>query len=155
MTIDPKFDDYQPCSFSNKEIQWAHTVTPDEYKGKKKWCFEMLYDKNNKDDAKEIKILKDAGFNIREKGDKVILKVQKDADKYPNPPHTVGPDGVTPFSETLGNGTVVNVNATAKKWDVCSTITLYIEGIQVVKHVPYVGGGAAATFKDVSTDTGF
>jgi len=152
MAIDKKFEDYQPVSFSNKKVQWCKLQTPDEYKGKKSWTLQLIYDMTDPQDKAEADLLLASGFNIREKNGVTFLAVKKDADKNPDCPHCVGPDGKTPFTDEIGNGSVVNVNASAKKWDVCDTITLYIEGVQVVEHVAYAKG---AGFGDVTGGNNF
>ena len=148
--IDPKFEaNYVPCSFRNKPCQWAKLQTPDDYKGKHKWSIQLIYNMSDPNEKKEADALKAAGFNVREKNGVTFLEIKKDADRNPTPPPCVGPDGKTPFTEELGNGTIVNVNAFAKKWDVCETITLYLEGVQVVNHVPYQKGSG---FEDVTEE---
>ncbi len=141
--IDDKFDDnYIPVSFRNKKVQWARLNEPDEYKGKKSWKLQMIYDMTDPTEKAEATALKKAGFNVREKNGITFLEVKKAVDeKHPEKkPYVVGPDGKTPFTEDIGNGSVVNVNASAHHWDVCETITLYITGVQVVNHVVYEKG---------------
>ena len=143
MAIDPKFEDnYVPVSFRNKKVQWAKLFTPDDYKGKKTWTLQLIYDMDNAKDKAEASALKKAGFNIREKNGVTFLELKRSADKYPDWNEVYGPDGKTKWTEgDLGNGTLVNVNASAKKWDVCETITLYLDEVQVVSHVPYQKSG--------------
>ncbi len=148
--IDRKFEDnYVPCSFRNKPCQWAKIQTPDDYKGKHTWSIQLIYNMSDPQEKKEADALKAAGFNVREKNGVTFLAVKSDADKNPKPPLCVGPDGKTPFTEDLGNGTIVNVNASARHWSVCETITLYLEGVQVVNHVPYKKG---AGFDAIGTE---
>lgn len=142
-TIDAKFNDYVPVSFTNKKVQWAKLRTPDEYKGNKKWTLQLIYDMTDPTDQAESAALLAAGFNVREKNGVTFLTVSSDANKNPDRPHVVGPDGKTPFEDEIGNGSVLNVNASAKKWDVCDTISLYINGVQVVEHVAYAPAGGS------------
>jgi hypothetical protein len=140
------YNDYVGVKFSNVKIQWAKLATPDEFKGSKKFKLEMYFE--TADELAQSEVYKLENFNVREKNDRVILAMSKEFSraKYVGPNgnvciQVVGPDGVTPFTEELGNGTVVNINGTAKKWDVTDKVTLYIDEVQVVSHVAYAGGG--------------
>ena len=147
-----KYDDYQPVDFNNVTVQWAHVHRPDEYRGSKKFKLEIVFGDDDKEKAASLK--DNENFNVREKGGKTILALSKDYDKakYVDANgnkciQCVGPDGKTPFTEDIGNGSVINIKATAKKWDVTDKVTLYLEKIQVVNHVAYAGGSG---FEDVS-----
>ena len=143
------YTNYVGVKFSNVKIQWAKLATPDEYKGSKKFKLEMYFE--TKEELDKSEVYKAENFNVRTKNDKVILGMSKEFSKakHVGPDGTicievVGPDGVTPFTEELGNGTIVNINGTAKKWDVTDKVTLYIGEVQVVEHVVYTGGGGFA-----------
>jgi hypothetical protein len=144
------YNNYVGVKFSNVKVQWAKLSTPDEFRGSKKFKLEMYFE--SADELEKSEVYKTENFNVRTKNDKVILGMSKDFDKAKfrgadGLPciQVVGPDGVTPFTDDIGNGTVVNINGTAKKWDVSDKVTLYIDEVQVVEHVAYAGGGGFAS----------
>lgn len=53
-----------------------------------------------------------------------------------------------PFTEEIGNGSVCNVIVTLFPWSKgkAKGVKLYLQGVQVVTHVPY-GGGASMDFE--------
>lgn len=155
MAIDNKYKQgkYVQFRLNNVEGHWFHLDKPDTAFGNNRWTLDCHLEDHLANQ------LKAEGFNVKDKEAKDgtviknVFKPKKDAINkktgQPNkPPEVVGPDGKTPFTEPLGNGTVVNLILSARAWEISKKWTLgcYIEKVQVVKHVPFSGGG----FEDVS-----
>lgn len=137
---------YVKFRLNNLEVQWAHLLRPDTAFGGSKWCVEIiLTDEYIEKYGKE-------GFTFKEKDGKTILKAKKNTQTAKcgeqSPPLVVGPDGRTPWTEDIGNGSVCNLNLSARAWKVGGkeTISTYIESVQVVKHVAY----ESDSFEDLS-----
>lgn len=148
MAIDQKYKDgYVNFIIPNVEVFWAHVYTPDTAFGDSKWSIEMRLP-----DGELATNMKDAGFNIKDKTDKngnviknvlVAKKATHSKSGENEPPTIVGLDGRTKFTENIGNGSICNVKVSAKAWKVRGKwiLSLYLEGVQVLKHVEYNGGG--------------
>ena len=143
--IDSKYEDeYVPISLDNIEVQWAHLIEPDVAFGGNKWCVDLILPDEL---AGEMEA---AGFNIKERKDKdgkiigknvVTAKKEVMTKKGKNdPPKLFGPDGKPGWDKPIGNGSICNLRLTARKWPISSSITLYIEKAQIVKHVEYTKG---------------
>jgi len=150
--IDKKYtEQYVPIRVDNVEVRWAHLIDADEAFGGNAWKVDVVLPN---DLAAEMEA---AGFNVKEQKDKegkVIAKNIVTAKKEVvtksganRPPTLFGPDGKPGWNKPIGNGSICNIKMTARKWPVSSTITLYVEQVQVVKHVEYVAGGG---FEDVT-----
>ena len=154
--VDAKFDDYQNMTIKDVEVKWAK-VQPhqfDQYTpknapaGPKKWAVDIVLNDTL------AKALKKEGFNVKKgtEGNSFVhaSKNKKKKDGTDNMPiKIVGMDGRTPVTDELGNGTKCNIKVSAKKWGTVSTITLYLDSIQVLDLVKYEGGSG---FEDLSTD---
>ena len=153
--IEQKYKDgYVRFKLSNVKVFWAHINKPDTAFGGNKWTVEMRLE------DEIATALKSIGFNVNDKKDKEgndiknVFKAKKEvatrAGKEQTPPVCVGADGKTPFTDDIGNGSICNLNLSAKAWQIRGewTLACYIEGIQVVQHEAYSGG-----FEDVSGDS--
>lgn len=148
MAIDQKFKDgYVNFIVPNVPVYWCHLTRPDTAFGDSKWSIEMRLP-----DGELAKNLKDSGFNMKDKKDKqgniikncLVAKKATQGKEGPNKaPMVVHLDGKTPFTEDIGNGSICNVKVQAKAWKVNGKwiLSLYLEGVQVVEHVAYNGGG--------------
>jgi hypothetical protein len=154
MGIDERFTtEYVTFRLSNVPVRWAHLFRPDTEFGNNRWSMEIL---SSDEMAKELTAM---GYNLKTKTDKEgnvtknILFAKKNVldrnGKPQRPPMVVGPDGVTPWTEELGNGTIVNVVLQARAWKVNHKWTLgcYIDKVQVVTHVP-----RGTTFADLTKE---
>lgn len=63
------------------------------------------------------------------------------------PPSVVGPDGKTPFTENIGNDSIVCAMGKLNEWK--GTRSFKLSALQVIEHVPYEGNNNS--FKDHST----
>lgn len=144
--IDKKYtEQYVPIRVDGVEVMWAHLIEADTAFGGNKWCVDIILPDEL---AAEMEA---AGFNVKAQKDKegkVIAKNVVTAKKEVmtkngenTPPALFGPDGKPGWDKPIGNGSICNVKMTARKWPVSSTITLYVEQVQVVKHVEYTAGG--------------
>ena len=134
-------------TLANVPVKWASLDKPDTR-------FEPCYKADlilTKDQAERMAAV---GFKIRtdKDGDKVLRVKKKTMTKSGTPmeaPSVVGPDGETLFTQKVGNGSILNVSIFAKYIEVSGVTYLpaYLNGVQVVSHVPYKG---AADFADVS-----
>ena len=151
-TIDPKYlKGYVKMKLSNVTVHWAHLLKPDTAFNGNKWHLTASLS----DELAEA--LRKEGFTIVDKGTiKNVLKVKKEAltakGVANEPPFIVGPDGRTPFTQEVGNGSICNLLISAKAWTVrgATMISAYLDGVQVVSHVPYSSG-----FEDVSGNVPF
>ena len=136
-------DNYVPLRMDNVKVQWAHLIEPDTAYGNK-WCVDIFL-------SDELSAEMEAeGFNLKASKDKDGKVIQKNiitakrevVTKKGNntAPKLYGPDGAAGFDKPIGNGSICNVKLTARKWDVCNTITCYIEELQVVKLVEFAAG---------------
>ena len=158
IVIDDKYTTgYQNFNLSNIVCYWVHLdpANPDTAFGNNKWCLEMRLDDEI---AAQLKAL---GFSVGDKTDKDgtvtknIFKAKKEvmtkSGVAQTPPNVVGPDGKTKwnFAETIGNGTVCNLQLSAKAWPIKGKWKMgcYITGVQVVDHVPYAGSFEDTTKK--------
>jgi hypothetical protein len=158
-TIDPKYKQGKYIQFrlNNVEVHWAKLYVPDTAFGNNRYTIDM-----HLDDALAA-LLKAEGFNVQDKEAKDgtiiknVFKAKKDAltkaGKIQKAPEVVGPDGRTPFTEDIGNGSICNLILSARAWEISRkwTLACYIEKVQVVKHIPYAKGG----FEDVSEAPAF
>ena len=147
-------DGYVKLSLTNVEVYWAHVQKADREFGNNKWHLQMRLD------DKLAEELKAEGFNVKDKTDKqgnvakntLIAKkeVMKKNGQPNKQPYIKGPDGKTDFTDNIGNGSILNLNLSAKAWKIRGkwSLSCYLDGIQVVNHVPYAGG-----FSDVSEAT--
>lgn len=117
----------------NGICKWASVIDPNT-KFDPKWCINVY-------PSQEIlKKLKSNGFAIKkdDSGDEFIhLKrsCTTRAGKKMEPPMVVGRDGKTPFTDAIGNGSEVNV--LFGDYDVSGKKYGYLNGVQVLVHVPY------------------
>lgn len=144
--VDKKYEDaYIPLRIDNVEVMWAHLIQPDTAFGGNKWCVDIVLPEELAADMEA------AGFNMKQLKDKdkkvihqnvVTAKREVATSKGTNkPPALFGPDGSPGWDKDIGNGSICNLKLTARKWPVSSTITLYVEQVQVVKHVEFEAGG--------------
>lgn len=71
------------------------------------------------------------------------------------PPPVVGPDGKTPFTENIGNGS--KVAAMVSLFESKGTRSLKLQALQVIDHVPYDSGPKrepGALFPNMTKDSG-
>lgn len=128
------FDGYVDHAIGMVEVRWAKLIAPDTAFGKNEWSIDLVL---SEEQAKEFG---DLGFNVREKDGDKLLRLKKKAvtaaGAINKPPQVVGPDAM-PFTEEIGNGSICNINFSAKAWAVGATPTLagYLNGVQVVQHV--------------------
>lgn len=128
-------------------IRFAHLLRPDTEFGNNRYSMEILA---SDELAKE---LEDMGYELKEKVDKegnttknILLAKSQVLDRAGNkmrPPIIVGPDGKTPWTEEIGNGTVVNAKLQARAWKVSGKWQLgcYIKEVQIAKHIPKTSSG--------------
>ena len=151
--IDDKYaKNYVKFKLTNVKVFWAKVHEPDT-KYEHKWCVDIHLEDALAEELKKL------GFDIKDKTNKDgtvtknLFKVSKKcrtAKGVENkPPQVVGQDGKTPFTEQIGNGSIVNLNLSAKAWPIKGTwiLSAYLDGVQVVDPVEYGG------FDDVSGDT--
>ncbi len=146
--IDAKYDDFVALPLKNVKIKWAKVFPgqEDSYNnGPAKWSINVyINDKLGKD-------MKKAGFNVKEDDDGMYIVPKKNVLNAKGGENkaisVVDTDGRTPFVKDLGNGTLVNINISAKKWPNVAKIATYIGAIQVLEHVEYNRG---AGFEDLS-----
>ena len=150
-TIDAKFTPGVAFMLKRVPIKWAALQSPDT-------AYEHKWKVNAILTSVQAEELKSAGFNIKidKDGDsflEVSSKVTKVDGSKNNPPRVVGSDGKTPFTQEPGNGSICNIQVFAKTWDKSGNngIKSYLNGVQVVEHIPYAGG---ASFDDESGDSG-
>lgn len=146
-----KAGQYVNFNISNVECRFCHLFQPDTAFGGNKWHLQAIL---ADEVAEELKAL---GLTVKDHTDKEgnvtknILKPKKEVvtskGKQQDPPIIVGPDGRTPFTEEIGNGSVLNLRLSARDWG-SGRVGCYIEKVQVVKHVP-----RASDFEDL-TQTG-
>ena len=151
VTIDQKYvDGYVALPFTGVKVRWAK-VQPhqgDSFQGgPEKHCIDVLLE----DKVAESMIKQ--GFHIKgEKGDYWFTPKSAKFEKNGTTPKRaltiVGPDGHTPVTAELGNGTLVNINVSARKWSSVAKISTYIAGIQVLNLVEY--GGGSSSFADTT-----
>ena len=146
---------YVNFNLSNIECFWVHLdpKSPDTAFGNNKWCLEMRLPDEV---AAQLKAL---GFTVVDKTDKDgvvvknIFKAKKEvltkSGDMQQPPRVVGPDGRTPwdFNEVIGNGTICNLQLSAKAWPIKGKWQMgcYVVAVQVVNYVPYVGSFSDTT----------
>jgi len=146
---------YTNIKLSNIECHWLHLDEPDTAFGNNKWCLEMRLDDGI------AQQLRDIGFIVKDKIDlstqevkgKNVLKAKKEVvtqkGKVQMKPSVVGPDGKTPWTEPMGNGTICNLHLSFKAWFVNGVwqMSMYIDAVQVVTLAAFAG-----SFSDVSGD---
>ena len=158
MAIDSKYKQgkYIQFKLNNVEVWWAKVHKPDTAFGNNRWSIDM-----HLTDALSAQ-MKAEGFNVTDKESggvvtKNILRAKKDAvtkdGKPQKAPEVVGPDGRTPFTDDIGNGSICNLILSARAWEINKkwVLTTYLEKVQVVKHVAYAG----SSFEDVSGELAF
>ena len=134
----------------NVEGHWAHLQKPDTAFGDSKYSIDLYMDDALGD------ALRAEGFNVKPKvtsdgtvATKNHLKpkssaIDKKTGGMNKPPEVVGPDG-KPFTEPIGNGSILNVTIDARAWPKVGkpsewTLSAYLVKVEVVKHIPYTGG---------------
>jgi hypothetical protein len=139
-----KFEEGCVLPITNRPVKWASLITPDT-KFDPCWKIDIVLTKEQADK------MKSAGFKVRQDtdGDWILRAKKKVRTKSGQPmsaPTVVGRDGVTPFTENVGNGSICNVNIFAKYIEVSGQTYLpaYLNEVQVVEHVPYGGGSGFA-----------
>lgn len=107
----------------------------------------------------ELEKLKKLGVKINhsEDGDFVKPKrkdsILKDGETIKlGPPPVVGPDGKTPFTENIGNGSKVAAMVTVTEFK--GTKSIKLSALQVIEHIPYEGlkREEGALFPNMSKD---
>ena len=152
--IDPKYKKYTAFKLHNVEGFWCKVTEPDT-QFEHKWSVDL-----HLTDAQATE-LKAVGFNVKDITNKktgvvtpnvlkAVKKVKNKDGSENKAPTCVGPDGKTPFTEKIGNGSKLNLNLTAKAWFIQGqwSLSCYLDGVQVAELVEYAGG-----FGDVSGDT--
>jgi hypothetical protein len=121
---------------TNVRCKWAHVHEPDR-KFEPAWTITAVLD------DKTAGLLKDVGFNVRQDGDNEwVLKIKKKertkAGKTMEAPKVIDKGGM-PFTEAIGNGSVVSIKVFAKYQTVSGrqSCAAYLDTVQVIDHVPY------------------
>jgi len=119
---------------------WAKVFTPDTKFGPK-YTIDLIISKKDYDALGKITT---NGLKINEQGEHVAkfktAAVWKDG-KPKDSPRVVGPDGKAPFTQDIGNGSVVNVAYEPYEYKAYGGgVTLTLSGVQVLEHVVYDGG---------------
>jgi len=162
MAIDKKFTDgYVNLRFDGVVLRWAKVQKGqfDQYTpqgapaGEKKWVTDIRLN------DKLAKSLKAEGFNVKKDKDGYFLSASKKCEKKDGTPNNpvliVGKDGKTIVENELGNGTVANVKVVARKWGTVSTITVYLDAIQVVDLVEFSGKSGFDAIEDGDDEPSF
>lgn len=146
---------FHNMQLDNVKVWWEHLFELDTAFGKSEWNIRCHLE----DQPKLCKAMKDVGLNVKDvidgkNGDnptphKDTLMVSKKSitakGKVQTPPKIVGPDGRTPWTEELGNGTVVNVQFSIVFYDSLGKFGVYLDAVQVVNHVVRNTGGFSDT----------
>lgn len=144
--IDKRYEnEYVQHSLKDVEVRWAKLIEYDDYKGMNKWKLDVILDEQTAQDMLAI------GFNVREKDGVKFFTPSKKAfnDKgEPQKPPILVDAYNKPFTEEVGNGSIVNINFSGKKWDVTDKITAYLSGIQVIKHEAAQGGSGFSAVEE-------
>lgn len=154
--IDPKYKKYVKFGLNNVKGFWIKVLEPDTAY-EHKWSIDL-----HLTDAQATE-LKAVGFSVKDevknkKGEivgKNVLKVSKkvkNKDGSDNkPPFVVSQDGRTPWTEPLGNGSLLNLKLSAKAWYVQGkwTLSCYLDGVQVVVAEEYGSGFGDVTEEDM------
>jgi hypothetical protein len=136
-----EFIDGEEFVLSNVPCKWASLIRPDT-RFEHVWKIDAILTKDQADRMKAV------GFNVKQdkEGDWFIRckkKVQTKSGSPMEPPRVVGRDGATPFTEEVGNGSIVNIKVFAKYKEVNGQTHLpaYLNAVQVLEHVPYNSSG--------------
>ena len=139
MALEQKFVEGCILPIVNRPVKWAALTQPDT-RYESCWKMDIILTKEQAD------ALTEAGFKVKtDKDGDLILRAKKKTHRkngeQMSAPRVVGRDGVTPFTEMLGNGTICNVNLYCKYVEVQGTTYLpaRLNEVQVVKHIPYAG----------------
>lgn len=131
-------------------VEWVKCAqdNPDEFKGTKKWCMDVLLSESL------AKALKDKGFNVKaNKEGKDYIRPHKKCMVGAKPqiaPKFVGRDGKTEVDPAIvGNGSVVNVKVFCKKYPETEFVSMFIDKVQVVNLVEYGANEFDAIPEDV------
>lgn len=122
----------------NVKVKWAKLVTPDEYKGKKKWSVN-IYPSTDE----QWKELTEAGVRVRKEKDTGVEFILGQRNCITTRGEAVTPPQVVdiyrnPFNGQIGNGSVCNIIADVidlSKNDDYKGNMLYLKKVQVVKLV--------------------
>jgi len=153
INIDQKYaDGYVKFKLTNIKVFWAKVHEPDT-KFEHKWSVDCHLEDGLAGELKKLgfavndKTLKDG--TVIKNLFKVTKKVRTAKGVENKPPQVVGADGRTPHTEQIGNGSICNLNLSAKAWPIKGTwiLSAYLDGVQVVDGVEFGG------FDDVSGDT--
>jgi hypothetical protein len=153
---DSRFDEMFDFPLNNVECHHLYLFEPD-VKYAPVWTVNVILNENL------AKSMKDIGFNVREKDFKngsgevsyiVAKRKTITAKQKPMfPPRIVGPDAkLWDAQEIIGNGSIMNLQVAAMYCTVNGQehLPLYLNGAQVVKHVPYT----ASSFKPLEGSEG-
>lgn len=132
---------------------WASVQSPNT-------TYDPVYSVDLVVDLETAKRLKAEGLEVKKKkeGDKgfeagdLVVKFKRKAFKKsgePNSAPTVVDAKKNPFSELIGNGSVVKVSYTPFEWSYAgkSGTTGWLNAVQVIEHVPYEGGFGVDEFE--------
>lgn len=129
----------------NVVVKWASVHEPNT-RFKPRWEVNIYPDEETcamleQEYKLELKTEKDTG----EKFYKCTRSVTTAKGKELTPPKVVGRDPKVPFTENIGNGSICNVMVTIREVDAFGQkkMKAYLDGIQVMEHVPY-----GETFED-------
>ena len=122
----------------NVKVKWAKLVTPDDYKGKKKWVVN-IYPSTDE----QWKELTEAGVRVRQEKDTNVEYVIGQRNCITTKGEVVTPPQVVdiyrnPFNGQIGNGSICNIIADVidlSKNDDYKGNMLYLKKVQVVKLV--------------------
>lgn len=120
----------------NGEARFAYLFKPDT-KFTPKYCIDLVVDKKTYDEMTKL-----GTGGLQEKDGEYIIKFKTlaafaDGTAKPHP-DVFGPDGKTPFTQEVGNGSEVRVLYSVHEYSSYGGgKTLILEKVQVVKHVPY------------------
>jgi hypothetical protein len=152
MTMRQEFIDGMEFPINGVAVKWAYLDAPDT-RFEHKYKVDLVL---TKDQAEKMKAV---GFKIKtdKDGDFVLTATKKTrtkGGKVMEAPRVVGRDGQTPFTEKVGNGSIINIKIFAKYTEVSGNTFLpaYINSVQVLSHVPFAGGFGNADDPDAQVD---
>jgi hypothetical protein len=143
-----KFIEGEVFPLTNVPCKWASLKDPDT-RFEHCWKVDLILTKEQAEKMKAV------GFNVKQdsEGEWYLRAKKKTKTKSGTPlepPRVVSRDGSTPFTERIGNGSILNVNIFAKYLEVNGKTHLpaYLNEVQVVEHVPYSGGPGFGNLDD-------
>lgn len=146
MERDNRFDEMFEFDLNGIEVMYPHLVKPDT-KYESVWKVDLILPEALAESMQKV------GFNVREKdygnGEVKIITAKRKTHKrdgsamYPPRIYDAGtPESAPkpwPSDIAIGNGSIFNLKVSAKYVEVAgkTRLPLYLNSVQVVKHVPY------------------